>query len=92
MEGDGRVAVLSYGFWQDRFGGSPDVLTMPLIVNGQTMTIVGVAPRGFSGTTLGERPMVFVPITLRELMQPGVLPSSDARATGCICSRGSSRV
>ena len=35
------------------------------------MTIVGVAPAGFEGTTLGVKPQVFVPITMRWLMQPG---------------------
>ena len=35
------------------------------------MTIVGVAPRGFNGTTLGQNPDVFVPITMRGLMSPG---------------------
>ena len=77
VEGEGRVAVLSYAFWQNRFGGSPDVLTTPVVVNGQAMTIVGVAPRGFGGTTIEERPLVFVPISMRALMQPGVQPSSD---------------
>ena len=38
------------------------------------MTVVGVAPRGFDGTTLGSKPEVFVPITLRELMQHGGAP------------------
>ena len=46
------------------------MLDQPLIVNGQAMTIVGVAPRGFDGTTLGSKPQVFVPITMRGLMQP----------------------
>jgi predicted permease len=41
------------------------------------MTIVGVAPRDFNGTTIEERPLVFVPISMRVLMQPGVLPSSN---------------
>ena len=49
----------------------PNVLNQTLIVNGQRMTIVGVAPRGFNGTTLGTEPDVFVPITMRELMVPG---------------------
>ena len=35
------------------------------------MTIVGVAPRGFNGTTLGNNPDIFVPLTMRGLMQPG---------------------
>ncbi len=36
-----------------------------IVVNGQTLTIIGVAPREFYGTTLGNRPMVFVPLTMR---------------------------
>jgi predicted permease len=47
------------------------VLNQTIIVNGQAMTIVGVAPEGFDGTTLGTRPRVYVPITMRGLMNPG---------------------
>jgi ABC-type antimicrobial peptide transport system permease subunit len=35
------------------------------------MTIIGVTPQGFEGTTLGTRPQVYVPITLRGQMNPG---------------------
>jgi predicted permease len=69
--GESHVAVLGYGYWQTRFGRNPNVLNETLLVNGQNLTIVGVAPRGFSSTTLGVRPDVFVPITLRGLMLPG---------------------
>ena len=69
--GESKVVVLSHAFWQTRFDASPNVLNDTLIVNGQSLTIVGVAPRGFDGTTLGVRPEVFVPITLRGLMSPG---------------------
>ena len=65
------VAVLSHAYWQNRFGGRPDVVGETLIVNGQSMTILGVAPRGFKGTTLGSNPHVFVPITMRDVMIPG---------------------
>jgi predicted permease len=68
--GESHVVVLSYEYWRTRFGERRDVLNQTLIVNGQPMTIVGVAPRGFEGTTLGSLPQVFVPITMRELMQP----------------------
>lgn len=64
------VVVLSHDYWQTRFGGSPAVLNDTMIVNGVTMTIVGVAPRGFEGTTLGSRPQVFVPISMRGMLQP----------------------
>ena len=65
------VTVLSHAYWTTRLGGNPAVLNQTLIVNGQRMTIVGVAPRGFNGTTLGMEPEVFVPVTMRELMVPG---------------------
>ncbi len=64
------VAVLSYRYWQDRLGADPGVLNQTLVVNGTSMTIVGVAQRGFSGTTLGGQPDVFVPITMRGQMSP----------------------
>jgi predicted permease len=69
--GESLVAVLSHAWWQSRFGADPNVLNDTIIVNGQALTIVGVAPRGFTGTTLGATPQVFVPITLRAVLQPG---------------------
>jgi predicted permease len=65
------VAVLSHAYWTSRLGGDASVLDQPLTVNGQTLTIVGVAPKGFKSTTLGLDPEIFVPITMRGLMQPG---------------------
>lgn len=65
------VAVLSHSYWQTQLGGRPDVLNQTIVVNGHPMTIVGVARRGFDGTTLGIEPHVFVPITMRGLMSPG---------------------
>jgi hypothetical protein len=66
-----HVVVLGYTYWKTRFDQSRAVLNETLIVNGQPMTIVGVSPQGFDGTTLGSRPQVFVPMTMRALMQPG---------------------
>jgi predicted permease len=65
------VVVLSYDYWRTRFALNPAILNDTLIINSQAMTIVGVAPRGFEGTTLGNRPDVFVPMTMRALMEPG---------------------
>src|SRR5262249_23633819 len=62
--GEPPVAVLSYAYWQTRFAGDPGILNTTLIVNGQPLTIVGVAPRDFEGTAVTSRPQVFVPITL----------------------------
>jgi predicted permease len=41
------VALISYGFWQARFGGAPDVLDRVIRVDGEPMTIVGVLPSQF---------------------------------------------
>jgi predicted permease len=68
--GESPVAVLSHAYWQSRFASDASVVGQTLIVNGRTLTIVGVAPRGFEGTTLGSTPKVFVPMTLRSSLQP----------------------
>jgi len=68
LVGESRVVVLSYNYWSSRFGLDPTILDKQVIVNGQRLTIVGVAPQGFDGTTIGMRPAVFVPITLRSVL------------------------
>jgi len=68
LVGESRVVVLSYRYWSSRFGLDPTILNKQVIVNGQRLTIVGVAPKGFDGTTIGMRPAVFVPITLRSVL------------------------
>jgi len=70
LVGESRVVVLGYNYWSSRFGLDPTVLDKQIVVNGQSLTIVGVAPKGFDGTTIGSRPAVFVPITLRQLVDP----------------------
>ena len=69
--GEHFVAVLSYAYWQNELGADRGVLNQSIIVNGHPMTIVGVAPRGFDGTTLGGETDVFVPISMRGQMRPG---------------------
>ena len=65
------VTVLSHEYWVTRFDADPNVINQTLIINGHPMTVLGVAPRGFTGTTLGVHPSVFVPITMRGQMEPG---------------------
>jgi len=69
--GNHFVTVLSHDYWTTTLGSNAAVLNDTIVVNGQALTIVGVAPRGFSGTTLGYEPKVFVPLTMRGLMSPG---------------------
>ncbi len=59
------VTVLSHEFWMERYGGDPKAVGQTIIVNGKTLSIIGVAPQGFRGTTLGAEPMIYVPVGMR---------------------------
>ena len=72
--GEGSVVVLSHDYWQNAFGGDPTVLGRPLVVNGRALEIVGVAAADFRGASFGERPQVFVPLSLRPVMEPFSAP------------------
>jgi len=64
VDGRADAVVLSHSYWQSEFGGDPGVLGRTLTVNNVPLTIVGVAPPGFHGTTVSARANVFVPITI----------------------------
>jgi predicted permease len=64
------VVVLSHGYWTRRFGASPAILNQGLVVNGRTLTVVGVARAPFSGVQLGQETDLFIPITLKAQMTP----------------------
>ena len=66
VPGGHPVVVLSYDYWSTRFGADPRVVGDTLVVNGELMTIVGVAPRGFAGTTLIDRPDVYMPLAMAQ--------------------------
>jgi predicted permease len=75
------VVVLSHAWWQTRLGADPNVLNDTIVVNGQSLTIVGVAPRDFTGTTLGATPQIFVPITMRTILEAAGARTIDHRRT-----------
>jgi predicted permease len=60
------VAVISHRYWMSRFGGSPNVIGMPVRVNSVPVTIVGVLPPEFIGVeqAVGDAPDVSLPIAL----------------------------
>ena len=47
LPGSAPVAILSYRFWDRRFGKRPDITGLPVRINGRSATIVGVMPEGF---------------------------------------------
>jgi predicted permease len=69
--GASPLAVLAYSYWETKLASDPTVIGQPIVINGQPFTIIGVAPKGFDGTTLGQRPSVYVPISMRGALEPG---------------------
>ena len=69
VAGGPPVAVISYELWQRRFGGAPETVGRTVTFNGHPTAIVGVAPRGFQGTTI-MRADAWVPLNLASLTTP----------------------
>ena len=65
----GPVAVISHAFWQERFGGAPDVIGRTLTVERVPLTIVGVTPPGFYGLNVGRSFDVAVPFGIEPLIR-----------------------
>ncbi len=65
------IVVLSHAYWTNSLAQDPSVLNQALTVNGVPLLIVGVAPQGFRGPTLGEEPDIFIPLSMREALVPG---------------------
>lgn len=70
------VAVLSYRFWQRRFGGDSAVTGRRLVVDGRTYSILGVARKGFAGVEPGKFVDVWLPVTVSD---PSIFTNPDAR-------------
>jgi len=68
--GANPVTVLSYGYWTRHFGSDPNILNKQLVVNGSSLTVVGVARPGFTGVQVGQISDLFVPITMKAQMTP----------------------
>ena len=60
------VAVLSYEFWQRRFGGASDVPGKEIGIDGQSFTIIGVTRKWFTGMATGEPADVTIPMNSTE--------------------------
>ena len=68
-----RVVVISYGFWQRRFGSDPSVIGKSITFFDVPVAIVGVTPPGFFGVQPGENPDLWLPLNLMPLIRPQAL-------------------
>ena len=73
--------VISHALWQRAFGGDPSVAGGSLQINGLPAVVIGVAPRGFHGTSLDHDSSFWVLATeFRSLVPPGTLEDRGYRS------------
>jgi predicted permease len=75
--GASMIAVISDHYWARRFNRAPDVLGKTLIVNGHSVSIVGVTAPEFTGLQPGTRPDITLPLSVRALTEKEFLDMRD---------------
>jgi predicted permease len=73
------IAVISFNYWNRRFGQSPDVLGRTLYVNGVPITIVGVSAEGFEGLEAGGSTDFWIPLQSRAELNAWGNPPEDGK-------------
>ncbi len=64
------VAVVSDAWWKQQFGGNDNVIGESIRIDKTAYTIIGVAPKGFTGTTVGQAPDVWIPLAMEPQLPP----------------------
>jgi predicted permease len=64
------VAVLSYGYWQRRFGSDPAIVGKDITLNNNPIRVIGITPPGFYGTELARNPDIRVPMMMATVFRP----------------------
>lgn len=69
--GAAPYAVISYDYWQRRFGGSPSVLDSRIRIGKANLGISGVAQPNFLGENVGDAPDLWIPLDMQPQIMPG---------------------
>jgi putative ABC transport system permease protein len=77
---DGPVAVLSGNFWLRHFGGAPDVIGKPIMLDRVQFTIIGVTPGEFTGVDQGNDFDVAIPLGTEPLIRGASESALDQRS------------
>lgn len=76
------VVVISYDYWQTHFAGSPSAIGRTIRINGNDLTVIGVAPKEFQGTILALQFDLWLPATLATALFPGSKELEDRNQRG----------
>lgn len=72
--GSGPVCIISHAYWLDELHADPAVIGQSVWLGGQTLTVVGVGPSGFTGLTRGVRVRAWVPMSMYPAIRYGDSP------------------
>jgi len=64
------VMVISYSLWKRLFAGNREIIGKQVQLSGQSVTIIGVTPKTFSGADLWFRPEVYLPMMMTAAVSP----------------------
>ncbi len=64
-QGKGNVAILTDDFWRSQFNAAPDILGRTFLMNGNTMTVVGILPPRFLYLSTNNTPRIYIPAASR---------------------------
>ena len=67
-----NVAVISYSFWQNQYGGAPDVVGRPITLDGHSFRIAGTIESPFFGLIYGYHVPLWVPSCAERLLRGAV--------------------
>jgi putative ABC transport system permease protein len=65
------VVVLSFNYWQRRFGLDPRILNQSISINGHPFTVIGVTQPSFRSVVVGDTPAIFTPMMMKPEVTPG---------------------
>jgi predicted permease len=80
VPGKDPLLVLSYKYWQKRFGGDPAIVGQSVLVNQHPFTIIGVASEAYRGAYYWIEPDFYIPLTTMGLLDPAQADDLNRRS------------
>ena len=75
------LVVLSFDYWQRRFGRDPKIVNQSISINSHPFTVIGITQPGFHSVVAGDNPAIFVPMMMKAQITPGWNDLNEVRSS-----------